>query len=218
MSFNNEDSSPGVVIFLLSLLVFTAVIGLCSAIAALWRIFWTNADELKNVDKVTIDSTVSCIIFHSLTVILDIIGFYLSVADLDIIAFLMVWDIVWSLSKMNLYFIYIYRVYITFKDTDYAYSRTKIYILLSYTLLLQLYNMAVFMIHSLKQTGDQTIIYLSSIYLILDAIIVLLIVFLFINPIINLMYDLRTKSEQLIEISATNHAETHNLKQTPDQW
>ena len=57
-------------IILLSLLIFTSLTGLSVASIALWKICWKNAEELKMVDTITMNSTVSCIILHATTVIL----------------------------------------------------------------------------------------------------------------------------------------------------
>ena len=57
-------------IVLLSLLIFTSLTGLGVASIALWKICWKNAEELKMVDKTTMNSTVSCIILHATTVVL----------------------------------------------------------------------------------------------------------------------------------------------------
>lgn len=203
-------------IALLSVLIFTSLTGLTVACIALWHIFWKNADELKFVDRITINSTVSCIIFHATTVILDIIGYWLSVNGNDSIGFDLVWDIIWTLSKSNLYFIYIYRLHVTFKDSKYAYPPTKIAIFMLFALSLQVYNMLIFIIKLFMKTEDMTIILaMSSIYLVLNFFLVLFIMFLFLNPIIHLMEDMRSKSEQLMKLSSAspNSIETNGKEE-----
>merc|ERR1712228_108014 len=127
-----------------------------------------------------------------------------------------VWDIVWSLSKANLYFIYIYRLHITFKGSNYAYPPIQIYIFLAIALLLQAYNMCIFITNIFKATNKNVLIILSSIYLTLNFMLVLLIMFLFLNPLCNLLADLRTKSEQRmknLKISNSNGTETQTLNE-----
>ena len=135
----------------------------------------------------------------------------MSVSGNELVWFQLTWDIIWSINKANIYFIYIYRLHITFKDSKYAYPPRKIYIVLIFALLLQLYNMLVFITNIFKSTNKSIIIILSSIYLILNFMLVMMIMVLFMNPIINLMVDLRTKSEQLMKIN--NGSETQNLSQ-----
>eukprot|EP01083_Nonionella_stella_P307388 1080138_1 len=207
-----KDVDNAVVIFTFSLLLFTCLLGTTIAIYALWRIFYKNADELKNVDKITVYTAASCIILHALTGIWDPLGyFFFFMTSYENIANLiwLMWDILWTLSKLNLYFVYIYRCYITFKDTKYAHSPYKIYVPLALAWILQLLNGMVFVLHKLNQTDlvqtdpltkDAAVIVASS-YLVLDLFIVLSVVFLFLNPVTRLMADLRTKSERLMHVN-----------------
>lgn len=201
-------------LFIFSLLVLCALLGVSIATYACWRIFWKNAEELKSVDNITVNTATSCIILHALTVAIDPIAYLFFMTD-NKSAFRIIWiiwDILWTLSKLNLYFVYIYRCYITFKDTKYAYSKTKVYIPLCIAWLIQLFNMVIFILHDIDDpdtesddagnplSDDKVVIIVSSIYLVLDIFIILAVVYLFVHPIIRLLTDLRTKSSQHIEL------------------
>ena len=205
-------------------LIFTCLLGLTIAIYALYRIFWKNASELKRVDKLTVDTAVSCIILHAITVLLDPIGYWFWASNNELVANIiwLIWDIFWTLSKLNLYFVYIYRCYITFKDTKYAYSPQKVYIPLAIAWFLQLINMIIFMLHELDDidaipdpdnplADDRIVTIAASIYLVLDLFIMLAIVFLFVNPIVKLMGDLRDKSKEFINVDTLESIESDKL-------
>ena len=213
----SDESIPvGVAVVTFILLIFTCLLGISIAAYALYRIFYKNASELKNVDKLTIDTAVSCIILHAITVIIDPIGYYFWARNEELAANItwLIWDVFWTLSKLNLYFIYIYRCYITFKATKYAHSPMKVYVPLGIAWCLQLLNMIIFMLHELDDidaisdednplSSDKVVVITSSVYLVLDFFIVLSL-FLFINPITKLMADLRDKSRRDITINIPN--------------
>merc|ERR550539_1418104 len=104
--------------------------------------------------------------------------------------------------------------------TKYAYSPIKVYIPLCIAWLIQLFNMLIFILHDLDNadsvhddewnplSDDKVVVIASSIYFVCDVLIILAVVFLFINPVISLLADMRTmdaKGEQGIELKTVEN-------------
>jgi len=212
---SDEGVSTGVAITILTILCLISLVGLSAAVYALWRICFVNSSELRAVDKRTVDTAISCIVLHAFIVTLDPIIYLLYATNQDAAANILwlIWDCLWAASKLNLYFIYIYRCFITFRHTKYAYSPCAVYVPLALSWCVQLLNMCIFILHDLDEgnrisdadnplADDTVVVTVYALYMALDLLIILCVFFLFINPIIKLMADLRTKSVELLEFQS----------------
>eukprot|EP01083_Nonionella_stella_P136563 415620_1 len=91
---SDEGMSTAVAVFIFSMLIFTCLLGVSMAIYALYRIFGSNKNELKSVDSCTVNSAISCIILHALTLLLDPLDYYFFMTDNELQAntIWIIWD------------------------------------------------------------------------------------------------------------------------------
>lgn len=105
------------------------------------------------------------------------------------------WWITFILGKLSLYSVFICRLYLTFQDSHFAYSKWKVYVPIILLMILQLINVIIEMIFGGSYFESNPIIIITQLsILITDAILVVFLLYLFINPLLKLMAMTRLQS------------------------
>ena len=184
-------------IFSLLCIVASSTLFIC--LSAIYKLRCNS--NTTNDNKTAVYMTFMCILLHTINAILDPIGFYfyaISPNETMNITIYNAWSATWTLSKLSLYLIYIYRLFLTFKGTPYSYSHT-VYCPISLLWILQCAVM-IFYISVRSSFDEDTVLALiaSTIFVIFDFILIIVVMLLFIIPISKLIKSLKKNAENIM--------------------
>ena len=159
-------------------------------------------DDEVRYDKKIIYLTILCLIFHLLTnMIHPICYFFAHISQNPRYTFIsyLLWDMFWSISKMSLYAVFTYRLYMAFKDTIFEYSKYTIFIPLGLAWLLQtillISYFILFYTLSIPTQYEHIFIIIScTIFAFLDFVLCAVILYLFTNGIVKLVINMKQRS------------------------
>lgn len=170
--------------------------------------------RFKEDNKATL-VTLLCQCLHCANALVDPIGFYLyaiSPRYWEDGPIYTVWSILWTLSKLSLYLVYIWRLHITFAGTLYMYS-CSMYLPLCLLWMVQMTTMIWYI--SARPTFDDdsnTTLITNTVFFVLDFLLTISIMVLFIVPIAKLMRSLKSQSEDMMpKISMFNEDPFENV-------
>eukprot|EP01084_Bolivina_argentea_P155031 270202_1 len=152
-------------------------------------------------DRKAIYVTLICLLFHGINANLDPFGFYfyaISSNNSVQTRIYNAWSGLWTLSKLSLYLVYIYRLYVTFHETPYSYSYV-IYFPISCIIMLQCVVMVFYISVRNEFDEDSNLALISScVFILFDFILIIVIMILFIVPISKLIKQLKSNAQNII--------------------
>lgn len=156
-------------------------------------------------DKISLHLTIWCIFFHLLTNLVHPICYFFDYISPDqsysFLSYLL-WDIFWSISKMLLYAVFMYRLYMAFKDTIFEYNKMTVFLPLILSWILQCVLIAayfvvfynIFINHNIEEFDQLWIIIGCAMFALLDFVLCAVILYLFTNGIVKLVISMKQRS------------------------
>ena len=213
MNFNETGpiwSTKNTILFTFN--IVTGTICLFVLLLTLYKIWSERKDKLRKASKLAVSFTLSCIIIHFLLGVGDPILFYFHEIEYDRYAstasiVYRTWLIFWALARMNIYFVYIYRLHLIFKGSTFNNSKC-IYFTISIGCVISLSSMICTIIlqenQHLDGASDEVILFAfisELVFLVMDVIIIIALLILFMTPFMKLVRLANEKDDAELEMT-----------------
>eukprot|EP01084_Bolivina_argentea_P107990 193019_1 len=201
---SQEWTAKNVVMFSIDIITPTLAV-----IIFILTIYYVNKNkETLSKEKLLMIAAIICMLAHALLAITDPFMFYFQFVSYNPEAnthIFRIWYVLWAISKLTLYFVYTYRVYVIFKDSMYQQSMYR-YILIGIGCICLMVSAIISIVGSnaWDDPSSDFTLGIEICVLLLDVALITVTLWLFIHPIIRLI---RLRSEQEMETH-------HEMQQT----
>eukprot|EP01084_Bolivina_argentea_P179471 310126_1 len=188
-----EDwSASNVICFTVDLLLSS--VGLFITVYSMYHIFYGSKKIMQQVDTKLIWITITCFLCWTITNIFENIAFYydfINYQETTGLVLFYIWYILFLAGKCFLYLTYIYRLYITFKPTAYAYSKMRVIMAVAVIWTLHTFNVLMVLIYGAFYTANTVSMAFEISILITDIVLTSCALYFFVHPIVVLIRTIK---------------------------